>query len=96
MYKKRVPTGVQIETRKPSTNINRSNYRYLQMLDVIREMDHAPVDAVKPEELLKGTIRALGLDTDILILMARKYYNPKILIKTIDIMLEGLHEIAYG
>ncbi len=96
LYTKRVPAGIQIETRKPSTNINRLNYRYLQMLDVIREMDNAPVDAVKPEELLKGTIKELGLDTDILILMARKYYNPKILIKTIDIMLEGLYETAHG
>lgn len=92
LYTKRVPTGIQVEIRKPPININRSNYHYLQILDVMRDLDRAPVDAAKPEELLKGTIKTLELDTDILILMARKYYSHKILVKTIDIMLGGLYE----
>lgn len=94
LYTKRVPAGIQVEIRKPSVNINRANYRYLQILDVIRDLDKAPVDAVKPEELLKETVKTLALDTDALIFMARKYYNLKILIKTIDIMLGGLYETA--
>ena len=95
-YTKRVPAGIQVEIKRPSVNVNRSNYRYLQILDVIRDLDHAPVDAAKPEELLKGTVKTLELDTDILIYMARKFYNPEILIKTIDIMLGGLYETAQG
>ena len=58
--------------------------------------DHAPVDIAKPEELLKGTVKTLELDTDNLIFMARKFYNLGILIKTIDIMLGGLYETAQG
>ena len=76
--------------------VKRSNYRYLQILDVIRDLDRAPVDAAKPEELLKGTIKALELDTDVLIYMARNFYNTRILIKTIDIILGGLYETAQG
>ena len=95
-YTKRVPAGIQVEIKRPSVNVNRSNYRSLQILDVIRDLDHAPVDTAKPEELLKGTVKTLELDTDILIYMARKFYNPGILIKTIDIMLGGLYETAQG
>lgn len=95
-YTKRVPAGIQVEIKRPSVNVNRSNYRYLQILDVIRDLDHAPVDAAKPEELLRGMVKTLELDTDILIFMARKFYNLGILIKTIDIMLGGLYEIAQG
>lgn len=92
LYTKRVPAGIQVEIRKPSVNVNRANYRYLQVLDAIRDLDNAPVDAVRPEELLKGIVKTLALDTDALIFMARKFYNSKILIKTIDIMLGGLYE----
>lgn len=95
-YTKKIPSGMLIELKRPSVNVNRSNYRYLQILDMIRDLDHAPVDAAKPEELLKGTVKTLELDTDVLIYMARKFYNPKILIKTIDIMLGGLYETAQG
>ncbi len=96
LYTKRVPAGMQVEIRKPPVNINRTNYRYLQILDVIKDLDSAPVDAVRPKELLKETAKTLELNTDVLIFMARKFYNPKILIKTIDIMLGGLYETAQG
>ena len=95
-YTKRIPAGMQVEIKRPSVNVNRFNYRYLQILDVIRDLDHALVDAAKPEELLKGTVKTLELDTNVLIYMARKFYNPGILIKTIDIMLGGLYETAQG
>lgn len=92
LYTKRVPAGIQVEIRKPSINVNCANYRYLQILDAIRDLEGAPVDAVRPEELLRDTIERLELNTDVLIYMARKFYKPKILIKTIDIILGGLYE----
>ena len=95
-YTKRVPAGMQVEIKRPSVNVNRSNYRYLQILDVIRDLDHAPVDVTRPEELLKGTVKTLKLDMDVLVYMARKFYNSRMLIKTIDIMLGGLYETAQG
>lgn len=96
LYNKRVPVDVQVEIRKPAAYVCSSNYRYLQVLDAIKDIENAPVDAAKPEKLLKGIVKAFGLDTDMLILMARKYYSHKILIKTIDIMLEGMYEAAQG
>lgn len=96
LYTKRVPFGIQVEIRRPSTDVNCSNYRYLQILDMIRDLDNAPVDVAKPEELLKGVVESLELSTDALIFMARKFYTPRILIKTIDIMLGGLYDTAQG
>lgn len=94
LYTKRVPADIQVEIRKPSVNVNRANYHYLQILDAIRDLDNAPVDAARPEELLKETVKTLALDTNALIFMARKFYNSKTLIKTIDIMLGDLYETA--
>ena len=52
LYAKRVPAGMQVEIRKPAININRTNYRYFQILDVIGELEKASVDAARPEEYL--------------------------------------------
>lgn len=93
-YGKRVPGGIQIEIRKPAVTIDRSNYHYLQMLDAIRESETAPVDAEQPEILIREAAGRLQLDPELLILMARRYYHPKTLLRTIDIMLGGLYETA--
>ncbi len=93
-YGRRVPGGIQIEVRKPAVRIDRSNYRYLQMLDAIRELKDAPVDAPQPEALLRETAGRLQLDPKLLVLMARRYYHPGTLLRTIDIMLGGLYETA--
>ena len=78
------------------TVVNATNYRYLQLLDAIRDLDNAPVDTINPAEVVKGTARELELNTDMLILLARKYYGQKTLLRTIDIMLEGMYETARG
>ena len=54
------------------------------------------MDTAKPGEIIKGTAQELNLNTDMLILMARKHYSQKTLLKTIDIMLEGRYETARG
>ena len=94
LHQKRVPEGIQVEVRKPPIAVNSDNYRYLQILDTIRDLDRAPVDAAHPVDILKNAVKALTLDTDKLILFARKHYSNKILIRTIDIMLEGRYETA--
>lgn len=93
-YGRRVPDGIQIEIKKPAVTIDRSNYHYLQMLDAIRESETAPVDAEQPEALIREAAGRLQLDSQLLILMARRYYHPKTLLRTIDIMLGGLYETA--
>ena len=56
----------------------------------------APVDTAKPVDVVRATAQEFALKTDQLILMARKYYGPKTLIRTIDIMLEGSYEATRG
>lgn len=96
LHKKRIPKGMQIEIRKPPIMVNADNFRYLQILDVIRELDMAPVDTAKPVDVVRAVAQEFALETDQLILMARKYYGQKTLVRTIDIMLEGNYEAARG
>lgn len=96
LYTKRIPAGVQVEIRKPAVNINSANHHYLQMLDAIQDFEKAPVDTAKPEEVLRGMAMTLRLNTDMLILLARRYYSQRILIKTIDIMLGDIYGAAQG
>lgn len=95
-YGRRVPSGMQIEVRKPAVKIDSVNYRYLQLLDAIREMEHAPIDAEQPELLIRETAGRLALDPKLLVLIARRHYPQKTLMQTIDIMLGGLYETARG
>ena len=61
---------------------------------MIRDLDRAPVDAEHPVDILRNTGKTLALNTDTLILLARKYYSNKILIRTIDIILKEKYETA--
>ena len=92
LYQKRVPEGIQVELRKPPIAVNSKNYRYLQILDMIRDLDRSPVDAAHPVDILKNAVKTLKLDTDTLIFLTRKYYSNKILIRTIDIILKERYE----
>ena len=96
LHTKRIPEGMQIEIRKPPIVVNSGNFRYLQILDAIRELDMAPVDTAKPIDVVRATVEEFTLKTEMLILMARKYYGQKTLLRTIDILLEGSYETARG
>lgn len=84
------PEGVDIELRKPVTEITEVNCRYLQMLDVISDMDKYPVDAPSPAELIRHVATQYALDVSKLFVYCRKYYNERLLGKTVDIFLGGL------
>ena len=86
LHTKRIPEGMQIEIRKPP----------IVVLDAIRELDMAPVDTAKPIDVVRATVEEFTLKTEMLILMARKYYGQKTLLRTIDILLEGSYETARG
>ena len=77
LHTKRIPEGMQIEIRKPPIVVNSGNFRYLQILDAIRELDMAPVDTAKPIDVVRATVEEFTLKTEMLILMARKYYGQK-------------------
>ncbi len=94
LYTKKAPAGIQVEIRKPPVLVDDTNYRYLQLLDMIKEIDDAPIDTPKPVQVIRGAAEELALNTDLLILMARRYYNQKTLLRTIDILLGGHYETA--
>ena len=96
LHTKRIPEGMQIEILKPPIVVYSGNFRYLLILDAIRELDMAPVDTAKPIDVVRATVEEFTLKTEMLILMARKYYGQKTLLRTIDILLEGSYETARG
>ena len=69
---KRIPEGMQIEIRKPPIVVNSGNFRYLQILDAIRELDMAPVDTAKPIDVVRATVEEFTLKTEMLILDGQK------------------------
>lgn len=85
-----VPKDVEIEIRKPRIPVTHENYKYLQILDIIEDMDRAPIDAATPEEILREKSKSAGLLPDRMILFARKFYPTKTLERTVDVMLGGL------
>lgn len=94
LYKKRVPEEFLIEIHKPRITVNETNYRYLQLLDAINNIDDAPVDTIHPAAVIKNAAKNLDLDTETLIFTARKYYSSKTLIKAIDFMLGDQYEAS--
>lgn len=87
LHTSKIPPDIRIEVRKPAAQVNAANYRYLQLLDAIQNLNNAPIDAASPEKVIKAAAENLSLNTDMLILTARKYYSQKTLIRTIDIIL---------
>lgn len=61
LHTKRIPEGMQIEIRKPPIVVNSGNFRYLQILDAIRELDMAPVDTAKPIDVVRATVEEFTL-----------------------------------
>lgn len=89
-YGMKVPVDVAIDLQKPAATVTRENYKYLQILDIIAEMDSAPVDANDPELVIREKAASAGLKLEQLLLIARKYYSEHTLGRTVDIMLGGI------
>jgi len=86
-YRKRLPAKTKIRICHPLTEVTEGNYKYLQVLDAIREMDKYPIDVLNPEQILRRVIEEFGLVKEELIWLARKYCNEKVVIRTVDIAL---------
>ena len=69
---------MQIEIRKPPIVVNSGNFRYLQILDAIRELDMAPVDTATPIDVVRATVEEFTLKTEMLILMAENIMGKKL------------------
>ena len=61
----------------PRTKITAENKAYLQMLDALEQMDHAPVDAEAPYRLLADHIQRLNLQYGKLLSLADQFYPQR-------------------
>ncbi|NJD02246.1 MAG: hypothetical protein FIA99_06535 [Ruminiclostridium sp.] len=77
-----------IIARKPVITVNAGNFRYLQLLDVIRDLPEAPVDAENPKALLHAFTEKNGLDTVETLTYAKQHYPQKTLLNLVDVLVE--------
>lgn len=77
-----------IIARKPVITVNAGNFRYLQFLDVIRDLSEAPVDAENPKALLHTFAEKNGLDTVETLKYARHHYPQRTLLNLVDVLVE--------
>ncbi len=77
-----------IIAKKPVITVNTGNFRYLQLLDVIRDLPEAPVDAENPRALLHAFAEKNGLDTVEALAYARQHYPQKTLLNLVDVLVE--------
>ncbi|NLI93521.1 MAG: hypothetical protein GX434_15445 [Peptococcaceae bacterium] len=77
-----------IIARKPVITVNAGNFRYLQLLDVIRDLPEAPVDAENPKALLHAFAEKNELDAVKTLTYAKQYYSQKTLLNLVDVLIE--------
>lgn len=77
-----------IIVRKPVVTVNAGNFRYLQLLDVIRDLPDAPVDVENPKALLRDFAEKSSLDTVQALTYARQHYPQKTLLNLVDVLVE--------
>ena len=73
----------------PKTPITADNKPYFQMLDALEQMDHAPVDANEPYQLLAEHIRHLNLQYKVLLSLADQYYPQRTVLQLAHTAREG-------
>lgn len=93
-YRRKVEANCHIVAKKPVTEINKKNYRYLQFIDAVDQMPSAFIDAENPKQILVEWIHREELDKEHLIYYARKYYSNNTLFRLIDTILEVENEIT--
>lgn len=77
-----------IIVKKPVATVNAENFRYLQFLDVIRDLPKAHIDAENPRALLRAFAKRNDLDTVKILKYARHYYPQKTLLDLVDVLVE--------
>lgn len=77
-----------IIARKPVITVNAGNFRYLQLLDVIRDLPEAPVDTENPRALLRAFAEKNALDTVEALTYAKQHYSQKTLLNLVDVLVE--------
>jgi len=89
-YRRRIPSNAPIRIHKPIITVNDENASYLQVIEAIAAIEQYPIDAERPDEILRGMLREGHINNERLIWYARKHCRQRILLKTIDIALGGI------
>ena len=71
--------------RKPVTAINTDNFRYLQLLDTIKDLPKAHIDAGNANVLLHSFAKSNGLDVLKAMTYAKKHYPQRTLLNLVDV-----------
>jgi len=85
----RVDRDLNIVLKKPRTQIDRENKRYLQFLDVLDYMGKAPLDAKNLLAVLVGFVQEYKLKYDKILALANRYYSERVIIKIAGVAEEG-------
>lgn len=86
-YRRKLPEACRIAVKKPPVVVTNENFRYLQMLDAISNMNRLHIDAENPREIINSVISKNEIDPVRLAGFARKYYPQRVLPKVVDIII---------
>lgn len=85
-YRTKQPERCHIKARKPPTVITDQNWRYLRLIDAVKELPNTHIDAENPEQLLAQYVKNQQLNGLTLILTAHRYYTQKVVLRVIDLL----------
>ena len=88
-HRRQIPASTNIRVHKPVTPVNDENAPYLQALEMFAAIEQYPIDAEKPDEILRAVLLRSHIDNEKLILYARRHCGHKVLLKAIDVALGG-------
>lgn len=83
-YRTKLPECCHVKARRPPAVVTDHNWKYLQLIDAVKELPNAHIDAEKPEQLLAEYIKKQQLNGLTLILIARRHYTQRVLLRVID------------
>lgn len=84
----KLPKVCHIKLKKPVAAVTDENWRYLQFVDAIRELQDTHIDAEQPELILSQFAKRQQLDALKLIFTARRCYCVKTVLQLIDLLME--------
>lgn len=82
---------LDVVVHSPKTVINKENKRYLMVLDILEQINDAPIYIEDPYRLIRDYINQLGLDYSKLFVLANNYYD-----KDTVTQLENIVEVKYS
>lgn len=88
-YSEQLPDGCHIKLKRPVTEVSEKNWKYLQFIDMIRNIPDSHIDAEDPQQIIRTIMKKQEIDPLTLVLTARKYYPAKTVLRLTDLLMEG-------